>query len=232
MCLAHKEKQRSSWCSFPAVSGARKPSFKAAVQDIQEARQHLNRASSTGLAGLTDDEQREKVLGMFSSTMWRTGTGTGLMKEQITEDHEGGPGTGRPLVPLFRCNYQHCAAMLVFCIASKGLWFPAVIELLTVCCTSTALVMLVIGCFCFDVSQLLLLCVLHSDYHVHWCCHVDHLLLRQCCQAAGDAVQGAVLLLLLPCYASAIWSLALKLQGGLLSRPMPRPFMASSCQAG
>ncbi|KAL0042662.1 hypothetical protein WJX79_007210 [Trebouxia sp. C0005] len=80
----------------PSTSTTRKPSFRAAVQDIQVARQHLNRAGSTSLAELTDEEKRAKVLGMFSSisnsSAWRTGTGTGLMKEQITDDHQGGPG--------------------------------------------------------------------------------------------------------------------------------------------
>ena len=82
--------------AIPAASSTRKPSFRAAVQDIQVARQHLNRAGSTSLADLTDEEKRAKVLGMFSSisssSAWRTGTGTGLMKEQITDDHQGGPG--------------------------------------------------------------------------------------------------------------------------------------------
>jgi len=86
----------SPFSAIPAASSTRKPSFRAAVQDIQEARQHLNRAGSTSLAELTDEEKRAKVLGMFSSisnsSAWRTGTGTGLMKEQITDDHQGGPG--------------------------------------------------------------------------------------------------------------------------------------------
>ena len=77
---------------YCAASGARRPSFKAAVQDIQEARQHLNRAGSTNLATLSEEEQRAKVLGMFSSAAWRMGTGTGLMKEPITEEHDTGPG--------------------------------------------------------------------------------------------------------------------------------------------
>ena len=86
----------SPFSAIPAASGTRNLSFRAAVQDIQVARQHLNRAGSSSLAELTDEEKRAKVLGMFSSisnsSAWRTGTGTGLMKEQITDDHQGGPG--------------------------------------------------------------------------------------------------------------------------------------------
>lgn len=94
---ALKTLSKPSPCSpILAASTTRKPSFRAAVQDIQVARQHLNRAGSTSLAELTDEEKRAKVLGMFSSisnsSAWRTGTGTGLMKEQITDDHQGGPG--------------------------------------------------------------------------------------------------------------------------------------------
>ena len=88
--------KHSPFSAILAASSTRKPSFRAAVQDIQVARQHLNRAGSTGLADLSDEEKRAKVLGMFSSisnsSAWRTGTGTGLMKEQITDDHLGGPG--------------------------------------------------------------------------------------------------------------------------------------------
>ncbi len=88
--------KHSRLSAIPAASSTRKPSFRAAVQDIQVARQHLNRAGSTSLADLSDEEKRAKVLGMFSSisnsSAWRTGTGTGLMKEQITDDHLGGPG--------------------------------------------------------------------------------------------------------------------------------------------
>lgn len=76
----------------PSANGARRPSFKAAVQDITEARQHLNRVGSISLNELTEEEQRARVLGMFSSAAWRMGTGTGLMKEPITEEHTEGPG--------------------------------------------------------------------------------------------------------------------------------------------
>lgn len=78
--------------STSAANGARRPSFKAAVQDITEARQHLNRVGSISLNELTEEEQRARVLGMFSSAAWRMGTGTGLMKEPITEEHTEGPG--------------------------------------------------------------------------------------------------------------------------------------------
>lgn len=96
---------RSFSFAISAASAARRPSFKAAVQDIQEARQHLNRVGSTSLANLSEEEQRARVLGMFSSirnsAAWRTGTGTGLMKEQITDEHQESPGADawNPAVP-------------------------------------------------------------------------------------------------------------------------------------
>ena len=80
---------------MPSVRGraSSRPSFKAAVQDIQEAQQHLNRANSS-MEGLTDDERRAKVLGLFNNaSLWRTGTGMGLMKEPVTADSQPGPGT-------------------------------------------------------------------------------------------------------------------------------------------
>ncbi|KAL3154685.1 hypothetical protein ABBQ38_011234 [Trebouxia sp. C0009 RCD-2024] len=67
-------------------------SFRGAVQDIQEAQQHLNRANSS-MAGLSDAERRAKVLGMFAgASSWRGGTGMGLPKEIVTADSDPGPG--------------------------------------------------------------------------------------------------------------------------------------------
>lgn len=82
-----------------AAPGQRKPpsalnSFRGAVQDIQEAQQHLNRANSS-MAGLSDEEKRAKILGLFAgASSWRGGTGMGLPKEvKTTESADGGPGS-------------------------------------------------------------------------------------------------------------------------------------------
>ena len=86
--------------AVPPRSSRRAPSFKAAVQDIQEAQQHLNRANSS-MAGLSDDERRARVLGMFNNaSSWRGGTGMGLMKEPVTADSQPGPGKHHSLHPL------------------------------------------------------------------------------------------------------------------------------------
>ena len=84
--------------SVLAAPGQRKApsalnSFRGAVQDIQEAQQHLNRANSS-MAGLSDEEKRARILGLFAgASSWRGGTGLGLIKEVKTnETAEGGPG--------------------------------------------------------------------------------------------------------------------------------------------
>lgn len=68
-------------------------SFRGAVQDIQSAQQHLNRASSS-MPGLTDAERRARIIAHASS--WRAGTGMGLYKEVKTADTQEGPGTACP----------------------------------------------------------------------------------------------------------------------------------------
>ena len=88
------------------------------------ARQHLNRAGSTSLAELSDEEKRAKVLGMFSSisnsSAWRTGTGTGLMKEQITEDHQGGPGASCCFVFFHLTGRLLCCCSCCFVLNQVG----------------------------------------------------------------------------------------------------------------
>ena len=57
---------------------------------------------------------------MFSSTAWRMGTGTGLMKEPITEEHTEGPGIALALavVKLLCLPVLVTAAMPLFCYAA------------------------------------------------------------------------------------------------------------------
>ena len=84
--------------SVVAAPAQRKPpsarnSFRNAVQDVQEAQQHLNRANSA-MAGLSDEEKRARILGYIAgASSWRGGTGLGLIKEvKTTETAENGPG--------------------------------------------------------------------------------------------------------------------------------------------
>ena len=58
---------------------------------------------------------------MFSSinnsSAWRTGTGTGLMKEQITDDHQEGPGSAL-LLPQYCCTLPSAITANLFLIAA------------------------------------------------------------------------------------------------------------------
>ena len=103
-------------------------SFRGAVQDIQEAQQHLNRANSS-MAGLSDAERRAKVLGLFAgASSWRGGTGMGLPKEIKTADSEQGPGR----------HWFALAWLMVHCICRQC-------QLCSTCTSSNGMLLVQVG---------------------------------------------------------------------------------------